>query len=65
MSRYSQFSAAISRGKAAVDRLETEFAQCRADPVKARQQLNQLRCAQSDLAWLIGQREKLTESAEG
>ena len=65
MSRYSQFSAAISRGKAVVGRLETEFAQCRADPVQARQKLNQLRCAQSDLSWLIGQREKLTESAEG
>ena len=64
MSRYSEYSAAISRGKAVVDRLETEFAQCRADPAKARHKLNQLRRAQSDLAWLIRQREALIESAE-
>jgi hypothetical protein len=35
MSRYSQLSAAIARGKAVVDRLESELAQCRADPVRA------------------------------
>ena len=65
MNRYSQLSAAISRGKAVVKQLESELAQCRAHPVRAQQKRNQLRCAQSDLAWLIGQRQMLTESAEG
>ena len=65
MSRHAQLCSAISRAKAAVDRLESDLAQVRGDPVRAQQKRNQLRCAQSDLSWLIGQREKLTESAEG
>ena len=65
MSRYSQLSAAISRAKAVVDRLESDLAQVRGDPVRAQQKRNQLRCAQSDLSWFIGQREALTETAEG
>ena len=59
MTSHAEYSNAIARGKAVVDRLEAEFAQCRADPVKARRALTRLRQAQSDLAWLVRQREAL------